>query len=82
MKVRKKANPPLLSQKKHRDKARWVMAEEAAIIVTLLLQKAMGNYLESSFKPVVWSLVVDVVGEATTKAVRATTKSKSEMQTV
>ena len=68
--VSKQADTPLLSQKKRRDKARWVAAEEATIIVTLLLQKATGNYLESGFKPAVWSLVVDAVGEATTEAVK------------
>ena len=57
-KLSNKVDPPLPSQKKHRDKARWVAAEEATIIVTLLLQKATGNYLESGFKPAVWSLVV------------------------
>jgi len=68
-KVSNQADTPLLSQKKHRDKARWV-ATEATIIMTLLLQKATGNSLESGFKPAVWSLVVDVVGEATTESVR------------
>ena len=65
-KVRKQADTPLLSQKKHRDKARWVAAEEPTIIITLLLQKAAGNSLENGFKPAVWTLVVDAVGEAIT----------------
>ena len=68
--VSKQANTPLLTQKKCRDKARWVSTEEAAIIAMLLLQKATGNSLECGFKPAVWSLVVDVVGEATTESVR------------
>ena len=60
----------LPSQKKHRDKARWVAAEETVIITMLLLQKAAGNSLESGFKPAVWSLAVDAVEEATTESVR------------
>jgi len=57
-------------QIKRRDKAMWIAAEEAAIIVTLLLQKAMGISSESGFKPAVWPLVVDAVGEATSEGVR------------
>jgi len=60
--------PP--SQIKHRDKATWVTAEEAAIIMTLLLQNAVGNSLESRFKLAIWPLVVNVVGEATSEGVR------------
>jgi len=67
--VSKQADTPLLSQKKRRDKARWVAAEEAIIIATLLLQKAAGNSSESGFKPSVWTLVVDAVGDATTESV-------------
>ena len=48
----------------------WFAAEEAALIATLLLQKAMGNSSESGFKPAVWPLVVNVVGEATSEGVR------------
>ena len=48
----------------------WVAAEEATIIATLLLQKATGNSSESGFKPVVWPLVVNAVGEATSESVR------------
>jgi len=52
-------------KKKHKDKARWVAAEEAAIITTLLTQKAAGNASESGFKPTVWSFVVQAVAGAT-----------------
>ena len=57
---------------KHRDKARWVTAEEASIITTLLLQKAAGNSSESGFKLAVWPLVVDAVREATSDTVKKT----------
>ena len=46
------------------DPARWVAAEEAMIIATLLLQKAARNSLESGFKQAVWPLVVDAVSQA------------------
>jgi len=69
-KVRKQADIPLLSQKKCRDKARWVSAEEAAIIMTLLLQKVAGNSSESGFKPSSLVLGGGCVGEATTESVR------------
>ena len=59
-------DPGLLSKKKHKDKVRWVAAEEATIIATLLTQKVAGNASESSFKPAVWSLVVQAVAGATT----------------
>jgi len=65
-----KANTPLPSMKKRKDPARWVAAEEAAIIATLLLQKAAGNSSESGFKPAVWPLVVDAVREATSETVK------------
>ena len=58
--------PGLLSKRKCKDKARWVATEEAAIIVTLLTQRAARNALESRFKPAVWSLVVQAVAGATT----------------
>src|SRR5882672_11073419 len=58
-------DPGLLTKKKRKDKARWVAAEEAAIITTLLTQKAAGNASESGFKPTVWSLVVEAVAGAT-----------------
>jgi len=48
----------------------WVMAEEAMIIATFLLQKATRNSLESGFKPVVWPLVVDAVRQATSEAIK------------
>src|SRR5882724_12292863 len=69
-KFSKNANTPLPSMKKCRDPARWVAAEEAMIIATLLLQKAARNSLESGFKPVVWPLVVDVVSQATSVAIK------------
>jgi len=50
---------------KHKDKARWVAAEEAAIIVTLLLQKAVGNsFLRSCECPLTRYLAItlDVTG--------------------
>jgi len=53
------ANPRLPSQKKCRDKAWWVAAEEAA-----------RNSSESGFKLAVWTLMVEAVGEATTEAVK------------
>ena len=59
-------NLGLLTKKKHKDKVRWVAAEEAAIIMTLLTQKVASNVSESSFKPMVWSLVVQAVAGATT----------------
>jgi len=59
-------DPGFLTKKKCKDKARWVAAEEAAIIATLLTQKAAGNASESGFKPSVWSLVVQAVAGATT----------------
>ena len=55
----------LLAKRKCKDKARWVAAEEAAIIMTLLTQKVAGNALESGFKPAVWALVVQAVAGAT-----------------
>jgi len=58
------------SMKKCQDPARWVAAEEATIITTLLLQKAAGNSSESGFKLAVWPLVVDAVREATSETVR------------
>src|SRR5882724_3075952 len=68
-KISNKETPPP-SHMKCRDKARWVAAEEAALIVTLLLQKAMGNSSESGFKPAIWPLVVDAVGEAMSEGVK------------
>src|SRR5882724_898793 len=68
-KISNKEIPPPF-QIKHRDKAMWFAAEEATIIATLLLQKATGNSSESGFKPVVWPLVVNAVGEATSESVR------------
>jgi len=56
--------------KKCRDPVRWVAAEEATIISTLLLQKAAGNSLESGFKPMVWPLVVNAVSQATSLAIK------------
>jgi len=41
-------DPGLLTKKKRKDKARWVAAEEAAIIATLLTQKAASNVSESA----------------------------------
>jgi len=64
----KEIHPP--SWIKHRDKATWVAVEEATLIVTLLLQKAAGNSLQSMFKPAVWPLVVNAVGEAMSEGVR------------
>src|SRR5882672_3420635 len=52
-------------KKKRKDKARWVATEEAAIIATLLTQKAAANVSESGFKPTVWSFVVQAVAGAT-----------------
>jgi len=52
-------------KKKCKDKARWVAAEEAAIIATLLTQKVASHALESGFKPTVWSFVVQAVAGAT-----------------
>src|SRR5882672_3840494 len=52
-------------KKKRKDKARWVAAEEAAIIATFLTQKAAGNALESGFKPTVSFCVVLAVAVAT-----------------
>src|SRR5882672_384367 len=60
-----KDDPGLPSKKKHKDKAKWVATEEAAIIGTLLTQKAAGNSSESGFKSAVWSLVVHAVAGAT-----------------
>ncbi|KAF8581616.1 hypothetical protein K439DRAFT_1618908 [Ramaria rubella] len=40
-------------------KTKWTTAEEAAIITTLLGQKAVGNVSDSRFKPMVWEIVVD-----------------------
>src|SRR5882724_7038946 len=64
----KEIHPP--SKSKHRDEATWVTAEQATLIATLLLQKAMGNSSESGFKPAVWPLVVYAVGEAMSEGVR------------
>src|SRR5882724_709559 len=64
------ANTPLPSMKKHRDPVKWVVAEEAAIISTLLLQKATGNSLKSGFKPMMWPLVVNAVSQATSLAIK------------
>ena len=69
--VRKKAHPPP-SMNKCREPARWVMAEEAAMVATLLLQKATSNALESGFKPAVWAVVVHAVGVATAEPVKKT----------
>src|SRR5882724_11000910 len=71
-KFSKNANTPLPSMKKCRDPARWVMAEEAAIIATLLLQKATRNSSESGFKLAVWPLVVNAVSQATSVAIKKT----------
>src|SRR5882724_5662063 len=59
------ANNSLPAKKKHKDKANWTMAEEAAIITTLLEQKATGNTSESGLKPSVWTLVEFSVSKAT-----------------
>jgi|SRR5882724_13706349 len=64
----KEIYPP--SKIKRKDKAMWFAAEEATLIVTLLLQKAVGNSLESGFKPAIWPLVVYAVGEAMSEGVR------------
>src|SRR5882672_9030363 len=60
-----KDDPRFPSKKKHKDKAKWVATEEAAIIGTLLTQKVARKSLESGFKSVVWSLVVHAVAGAT-----------------
>src|SRR5882724_12943888 len=52
--------------------ARWVVAEEATMVATLLLQKASGNASESGFKPVVWAVVVHTVGIATAEPLKKT----------
>jgi len=56
----------LLTKKKHKDKVRWVAAEEATIIVTLLTHKVARKASESGFNPTIWSLVVQAVAGATT----------------
>jgi len=48
----------LLTKKKWKEKVQWVAAEEAAIIVTLLTQKAASNMTEHGFKPQCGLLVV------------------------
>ena len=53
----------------HKDKAKWTNTE-AAIITTLLEQKATGNASESGFKPSVWPLVEFSVRKATVGDVR------------
>jgi hypothetical protein len=46
-----------------KDHTKWCTPEEAAVIVTLLSQKAPGNVSESGFRPVVWQIVVkDLTG--------------------
>ncbi|KAF8591198.1 hypothetical protein K439DRAFT_1327826 [Ramaria rubella] len=40
-------------------KKKWTAAEEAAIITTLLGQKAAGNMSDSGFKPSVWKIVME-----------------------
>ena len=49
----------------HKDKAKWTEAEEAAIITTLLKQKATGNVSESGFKPSIWPLAEFSMSKAT-----------------
>src|SRR5882724_1009817 len=61
------SHPP---KKMCKDKAKWTDTEEAAIITTLLEQKAAGNTSESGFKPSVWPLVEFSVSKATVGDVR------------
>ena len=56
---------PIPPKKLCKDKAKWTTAEEAAIVTTLLEQKATGNASESGFKPSVWPLVEFSVSKAT-----------------
>jgi len=48
------SHPP---KKMRKDQGKMTDTEEAAIITTLLKQKAAGNASESGFKPSVWPLV-------------------------
>src|SRR5882672_2164769 len=64
-------------KKKCKDKARWVVAVEVAIIVMLLTQKAAGNASESGFKPTVWSFVVQAVAGATMDSSKDTLQCKT-----
>src|SRR5882724_6464719 len=57
-------------KKLHKDKVKWIVAEEVALITTLLEQKATGNVPESGFKPSVWPLVEFSVSKATPGDVR------------
>ena len=61
------SHPP---KKMRKDKAKWTNTEEAAIITTLLEQKATRNMSESGFKPSVWPLVEFSVSKATVGDVR------------
>ncbi|KAF8578946.1 hypothetical protein K439DRAFT_1280245, partial [Ramaria rubella] len=50
-------------------KTKWIAAEEAAIIATLLGQKAAGNASDAGFKPMVWKIVVDDLADVITLSV-------------
>ena len=62
--LKAKDAPGLPSQKKCKDKVKWVAAEEAAMITMLLTQRVARNSSELGFKVAVWSLVVNAVAGA------------------
>jgi hypothetical protein len=48
-----------------KDHTKWCATEEAAVVATLLSQKAAGNVSESGFRPAVWQIVVKDLAEIT-----------------